>query len=162
MPRLERETRKKKPFDLPQQAVVLNVLRDNELFQHRFGQLFREYGLTQPQYNALRILRGVRGEGGSLPCLEVASRMIAVVPAITRLLDKLEARDLITKRQDAGDRRVWNAAITSKGLNLLAKLDKPLLDMYRALCGHLTRTECNQLVKLLEKARQRITPEPPE
>ena len=159
MPRLERETRKKRPFDLPQQAVVLNVLRDNELFQHRFGQLFREYGLTQPQYNALRILRG---EGGALPCLEVASRMIAVVPAITRLLDKLEARDLITKRQDGGDRRVWNVAITSKGLNLLAKLDKPLLDMYRALCGHMTKTECNQLVKLLEKARQRITPESPE
>ena len=88
--------------------------------------------------------------------------MIAVVPAITRLLDKLEARDLITKRQDAGDRRVWNAAITTKGLNLLAKLDKPLLDMYRELCGHMTKTECNQLVKLLEKARNRITPESPE
>ena len=159
MARLERETKKKRPFDLPQQAVVLNVLRDNELFQHRFGQLFREYGLTQPQYNALRILRG---EGGPLPCLEVASRLIAVVPAITRLLDKLEARDLITKRQDTGDRRVWNVAITSKGRSLLAKLDKPLLDMYRTLCGHMTKAECNQLVKLLEKARSRVTPGSPE
>ena len=98
MARLERETRKKKPFDLPAQAVVLNVLRNNELFQHRFSRLFREYGLTQPQYNVLRILRG---EGRPLPCLEIADRMIAVVPAITRLVDKLEARALVTKRQDA-------------------------------------------------------------
>ncbi|MCZ6835545.1 MAG: MarR family transcriptional regulator [Planctomycetota bacterium] len=154
MARLEQETKKKKPFDLPSQEVVLNVLRSNELFQHRFGQLFREFGLTQPQYNALRILRG---EGGPLPCLEVASRMIAVVPAITRLLDKLNARGLITKLQDDKDRRVWNAKITPKGLELLAKLDAPIRDMYRALCGHLTKSESKQLVSLLEKARDRVS-----
>ena len=156
MPRgtLERDTKKKRPFDLPEQAVVLNVLRSNELFQHRFGQLFREHGLTQPQYNVLRILRG---EGGPLPCLEVAARMITVVPAITRLIDKLESRDLLTKEQNADDRRVWHVTITKKGLALLRKLDEPMQDMYRALCGHMTKTECTQLVRLLEKARASIT-----
>lgn len=155
MPRLAQETRKKKPFDLPAQEVVLNILRCNELFQHRFGQLFREYDLTQPQYNALRILRG---EGGPLPCLEVASRMIAVVPAITRLLDKLVARGLITKRQCDRDRRVWHVEITKPGLDLLAKLDEPCRALYRDLCGHLTKTEAKQLVSLLEKSRERISP----
>ena len=160
MPRrtLEQETRKKRPFDVPEQAVVLNILRSNELFQHRFGRLFREFGLTQPQFNALRILRG---EGAPLPILEVAARMIAVVPAITRLLDKLETRSLITRQQDAKDRRIWNVAITKKGLNLLAKLDEPTLDLYRELCGHLTRTDCKQLVALLEKARESVTPDAP-
>jgi DNA-binding MarR family transcriptional regulator len=153
---LERETGKRRPFDLPEQAVVLNVLRSNELFQHRTGQLLRERGLTQPQYNVLRILRG---ENGPLPSLEVAARMITVVPAITRLIDKLETAGLVTRERSREDRRVWYVKMTKKGLRVLASLDEPMQAMYRDMCGHLTKTECNQLVRLLEKARAAMTPD---
>jgi DNA-binding MarR family transcriptional regulator len=147
---LERETKKKKPFDLPEQAVVLNILRSNEVFQHRFGRLFREHGLTQPQYNILRILEG---EGGPLPCLEIADRMITVVPAITRLVDRLRNEGLVEKERSADDGRVWLVRITPAGSAVLRKLARPMARTYRELCGHLTRAECRQLVALLEKAR---------
>jgi len=121
------------------------------LLQHRFGRLFREYHLTQPQYNILRILRG---EGDRLPCLEIANRMIAVVPAITRLIDKLEQRGLVTKERCAKDRRAWFVEITERALELLSQLDGPIRELYRQLVGHLSHEQCMTLVKLLEKTRE--------
>lgn len=70
---LQRELKKKRPFESPEQEAVLNILRTNDQFQNRFGRLFREYGLTPSQYNVLRILRG---EGKPMPCLEIGERMI--------------------------------------------------------------------------------------
>ena len=77
---LQREIKKRHPFESPEQEAMLNLVRTNDRFQFRFARLFREYGLTPSQYNVLRILRG---EGKPLPCLEIADRMIAAVPAIT-------------------------------------------------------------------------------
>ena len=82
--------------------------------------------------------------------------MIAVVPAITRLVDRLEASSLVKRTQCTDDRRVWYVSITKKGRDLLARLDGPTIDLYRDLCGHLTRAECRQAVALLEKMRERV------
>src|SRR6476469_6214516 len=86
-PKLQNELKKKRPFESPEQEAALNVLRTNDQLQIRFARLFREFGLTPSQYNVLRILRG---EGQPLPCLEVADRMVAAVPGITGLIDRLE------------------------------------------------------------------------
>ena len=71
---LDREIKKKRPFDLPEQEAMLNILRTADQLQIRFARLFRRYGLTPQQYNVIRILRG---EGRALPILEIASRMTA-------------------------------------------------------------------------------------
>jgi DNA-binding MarR family transcriptional regulator len=148
--KLEKDLRKKRGFDSPQQAAVVGLLRTNDLFQYRFGQLFREFGLTQPQYNALRILRG---EGAPLPCLEIAARMIAIVPAITSLIDKLEKRKLVERTRCTEDRRVWYVSLTAAGSKLLKEMDGPVMEMHGKLCRGLTAAECKQLTELLEKAR---------
>jgi DNA-binding MarR family transcriptional regulator len=100
---LQRELKKKRPFESPEQEAMLNILRTNDQFQNRFGRLFREYGLTSSQYNVLRILRG---EGKPMPCLEVADRMVQVVPAITGLIDRLEMQGLVSRERCTEDRRV--------------------------------------------------------
>lgn len=134
----------------------MSILRTNELFQHRFGQLFREFGLTQPQYNILRILRG---EGTKLPSLEVASRMVTVVPAITSLIDKLEKASLVRRERCDDDRRVWYVVLTPKGKRLLDTMDKPNLAMHQRLVGHLGKAKCEQLLGLLEEARAAVSAE---
>ena len=73
--RLQRELKKRRPFDSPEQEAVLNVARTADRFGLRFARLFREYGLTPSQYNVLRILRG---EGQPLPILEVADRIVVI------------------------------------------------------------------------------------
>ena len=107
--KLQQELKKKKPFDSPEQEAILNILRTNDQFQNRFGRLLREFGMTSSQYNVLRILRG---EGQPMPCLEIASRMIQVVPAMTGLLDRLEKQGLVGRERCTEDRRIVYVALS--------------------------------------------------
>ena len=158
MPHLQQELKKKRAFASPEQEAALNILRTSDLFTNRLGRLFRSYGLTSSQYNVLRILRG---EGKPLPSLEIAGRMIQVVPAITGLIDRLESQGLVERRRCDDDRRVVYIEITTKALKLLKQLDQPLEKLHGDLLGHLTRSELNQLIRLLEKARQKTAVDPP-
>ena len=148
---LQSELKKRTPFDLPEQEAVLKVLRTADQLQIRFSRLFRQFGLTPQQYNVLRILRG---EGRPLPILEIASRMITVVPGITGLIDRLEAASLVERKRCDQDRRVTYVAIAPQAVEILRQIDEPLLKLHRQLLGHMTAAELTTLSRLLEKARQ--------
>lgn len=148
---LQRELKKRRPFDSPEQEAALNIARTADRFGIRFARLFREHGLTPSQYNVLRILRG---EGKPLPILEVADRMVAAVPGITGLIDRLEGMGLVVRQRCTEDRRVVFVAVTAKGLDLLGKLDEPVEALHKRLIGHLSPAELRELSRLLEKARQ--------
>jgi DNA-binding MarR family transcriptional regulator len=128
-------------------------VRTNDQLQNRFLRLFREYGVTPSQYNILRILRG---EGKPMPSLEIGERMIQVVPAMTGLIDRLEKQSLVRRERCLEDRRVIFIVLTEQGEQLLAKLDEPVVELHRALLGHLSKSELAELSRLLEKARQKI------
>lgn len=148
---LQQELKKKQAFQSPEIEAILNILRTSDQLQNRLGKLFRKYGLTSSQYNVLRILRG---EGKPLPSLEIASRMVQVVPAITGLIDRLEKRDLVRRKRCQKDRRVVYVEITPEGKALLNEMDTPLSTLHQELMGHLTESELNALNQLLVKARQ--------
>ncbi len=150
---LQKELKKKRPFDSHQKEAVLNVLRTNDQFQNRLGKLFRQYGLTSSQYNVLRILRG---EGKPMPCLEIGERMIQVVPAMTGLIDRLENQQLVRRKRCAQDRRVIYIELTKKAKTVLNEMDQPVTELERKLVGRLTRAEAKELSRLLEKARQSV------
>src|ERR1700741_893663 len=151
--RLQQELKKRRPFDSPEQEAILNIARTADRFGICFARLFREYGLTPSQYNVLRILRG---EGKPLPILEVADRMLAAVPGITGLIDRLEGMGLLARERSTEDRRVVFAAITPKGLDLLARLAEPEAALHKRLIGHLSPAELRELSRLLEKSRQSL------
>lgn len=154
--RLQEEIKKKEPFASAEQEATLNLLRTSDQLQNRFGRLFRKYGLTSSQYNVLRILRG---EGQPLPSLEIAERMIQVVPAITGLIDRLEKQELVERRRCHDDRRVVYVGITAKGTKLLDEMDAPVSETHIQLMGHLSQAELKELSRLLEKARMGLTAE---
>lgn len=154
--RLQAEIKKREPFASAEQEATLNLLRTSDQLQNRFGRLFRKYGLTSSQYNVLRILRG---EGKPLPSLEIAERMIQVVPAITGLIDRLEKHGLAERRRCVDDRRVVYVEITAKGTELLSEMDQPVNETHIQLMGHLSPTELKELSRLLEKARTSLTVE---
>jgi len=151
---LQRDIKKKQPFASPEQEAVLNILRTNDQYQNRLGRLFRQYGLTSSQYNVLRILRG---EGKPMPCLEIGSRMIQVVPAMTGLIDRLEKLELVRRERCTEDRRVVYIELTDKAATLLDQMDEPVVELEKSLIGHLTRKELKELSRLLEKARQSLS-----
>ena len=152
---LAREIKKAKPFDVPEQEAFLNLARTFDVLAGEMAvSVFKPAGLTPAQYNVLRILRGA---GGALACGEIGGRMIAREPDMTRLIDRLEARRLVSRARDAGDRRVVSVRITPAGLKALAALDPKVVAAHREQLGHMTRKELAQLIALLEKARTRAT-----
>jgi DNA-binding MarR family transcriptional regulator len=153
---LQQEIKKRTPFDLPEQEAVLNLFRTTDQLQIRFARLFRQFGLTPQQYNILRILRG---EGQPLPILEIAARMITVVPGITGLIDRLESAELVERKRCSEDRRVVYVAISAKALDLLRSIDEPLLVMHQQLLGHMSGEDLMLLSRLLEQARAPLVAE---
>src|ERR1700684_1231371 len=107
----------------PEEVTHLELMRTTEALSHRFAQVMKTEDLSSTQYNVLRILRGAP-EG--LPCGEIGNRMVTRDSDITRLLDRLEKRALISRCRESKDRRTVWTRITPVGLELLARLDKPV------------------------------------
>jgi DNA-binding MarR family transcriptional regulator len=151
--RLREEIQQQKPFESLEQEAVLNVLHTADVLLQRITAVLKPFKLSHSQYNVLRILRGAGPEG--LACREIGERMITRDPDITRLLDRLEARGLLTRTRDQKDRRVITARITSEGRRLLEALDQPIGEVDRQPLQHLGEQRLRTLIQLLELARNR-------
>lgn len=148
---LQKEIKQRKPFASLEQEVVLNVMRTAGTLRQGTAEILRPFDISPPQYNVLRILRGAAPDG--LPCSEVGDRLVTRDPDVTRLLDRLEKRGLVTRGRSESDRRVVTASITEEGTKLVNQLDDPMTAMHGSQLGHMRKKEMKKLVNLLEKAR---------
>ncbi len=139
----------------PAQEATLSIWQTSDQFHNRFGRLLRKYGLTPSQYNVLRILRE---EDGPLASLEIAERMVQVVPAITGLIDRLEQQRFVRRQRSTNDRRIVHVRLTEIGRKMLVDLDQPVIDLHRKLLEHLSPSEIEQVTRLMAKAREGSTP----
>lgn len=158
-PDLRTEIGKKKPFDLPEEEAHLNILRTGSLLDAGFARLFRPHGLTEASYNALRILRGHHPAG--IPSQTIGTQMVARVPDVTRVVDRLVEAGLAERERTEHDRRVVIVRITRRGLDLLGRLDAPVRELNKRQLGHMTRAELAELSRLLAKAREHCPTSPP-
>lgn len=135
-----------------EEGVFLDLLRTSDMLSRHPAQVMKAEDLSSNQYNVLRILRGAP-EG--LACGEIGNRMITRDPDITRLLDRLEKRGLISRSRETKDRRMVMTRITPEGLKLLGRLDEPIQQVHREQLGHLGRERLRALTELLRQARDR-------
>jgi DNA-binding MarR family transcriptional regulator len=101
--------------------AVVALMRTADVVRRQMIGLVEPHGITLQQFNVLRILRGAGAEG--LPTLEVAERMVEQTPGVTRLLDRLEAKELIRRQRCPHDRRQHLCWLAPKGVALLLKID---------------------------------------
>jgi MarR family transcriptional regulator, organic hydroperoxide resistance regulator len=134
----------------PEEAAFLDLLRTTDVLSRRLSQVLKAEDLSSNQYNVLRILRGAPD---GLSCGEIANRMITRDPDITRLLNRLEKRGLISRSREARDRRTVLTQITPAGLKLLARLDEPVQEAHRKQLGHLGRQRLRAMSELLLACR---------
>jgi len=127
--------------------LFVALLKASDSLASQADQLIKANGLTSAQYNVLRILRGAGPEG--LPCNTVAERMISRDPDMTRLLDRMEKRDVISRERQKEDRRVVKARITDEGLKLLKKMDAPIRELHKSQFAHMTSARLKTLMDLL-------------
>ncbi len=140
---------KQKRFASHEQEIFLGLVMAAARVVEPWEQFLKtEADLTHNQYNVLRILRGSHPEHRT--CSEIAERMVARDPDITRLVDRMEKRGLVKRERSVRDRRVVEVGITSKGLDLVNSLDVHALRMPKAILGHLGLKRSKQLRDLLE------------
>ena len=154
MPPLRHEIKQTRPFSSLEQEVQLNIERTAAVLGHAFADALKPYGITPTQYNALRILRGA-GKAG-LCRNEVRERLIAQVPDVTRLLDRLEEMKLVERARSTTDRRLVATHITGAGNALLRELDGPIADVHKRHLGHMAPNQLKQLNDLLAVAREGV------
>jgi DNA-binding MarR family transcriptional regulator len=163
MPKLPRRNKTGGRTPFLEAEVYLTLQHVADLLLRPVEEALKPAGLSHTQYNVLRILRGASrdagkrgergGEEGGLPCGEIAARMITRDPDITRLLDRLEARELVARSREKKDRRVVQARITAAGIQLLKKLDEPMAAMHRKEFARVPAAHLRQLLKHLKQIR---------
>ena len=121
------------------------------MVRRHIAAIVEPYDITPQQYNVLRILRGSHPK--PMPTLEIADRLIEQMPGITRLLDRLEAKQLVYRVRGAEDRRMVHCSITTKGRELLSRLDDHAERADAYPTSALSAEEAASLVTLLAKVR---------
>ncbi|MEJ2541471.1 MAG: MarR family transcriptional regulator [Gemmatimonadota bacterium] len=165
---MSRETRtvaeeigQRRPFSSPVQELVVTLLRTTDEVRRLLADLMEPVGVTPQQYNVLRILRGA-GEAG-LPTLEIGRRMLERQPGVTRLVDRLVAKNLVDRGRDPEDRRRVLCTIRAEGRALLEAADKRLESVDRVVAGGLDADDLSVLVHLLDRLRATVGVwEPPQ
>lgn len=141
--------RTKDPKVVKARKVVTSIIYANTSVLIPLNTMLKKAGLTLPQFNILRILRGRNGEPASLQ--DVSSQMIHMNANTTRVFDKLITKELALKQISSEDARQVELTITKKGIDLLASIDDAHNAIDINLVHNLTEKEQDTLIKLLEK-----------
>jgi len=145
------ELKQARPYELLEEEVHVSIARTAAVLERAVAQTLKPHGLTPTQYNVLRILRGAGAEG--LCRNEVGARLIAPVPDVTRLLDRMAELGLISRERSDEDRRLVRTRLTAKGLQLVNSLDADLRADHRRRLAMIDRAALTQLVATLDQVR---------
>lgn len=123
---LEQEIKQGKRFDSEYEKLIVNLIYTNSWLSEQQLKIFKPFGITAPQYNVLRILRGQYPE----PCTvnTIIDRMLDRMSNASRIVDRLESKGLVERKVCKTDRRAKDVVITDNGLALLDRVDQASAD----------------------------------
>jgi len=140
---------KQSHFESTEQEAVLNILVCSNHIKLQIETVCLKHGITQSQFNVLRILNGKYPEG--YPRGDIISRMIEPAPDVTRLIDRLIKQGLVERYTSNHDRRLSLARISRKGRTALRRIKPKIDSLFKLVSDKLNKTERKQLSALLEK-----------
>jgi DNA-binding MarR family transcriptional regulator len=152
MQTLEQRLRLTKPLPLYTGGILSLVIAAQGIMA-RVGAACEHHGITRPQYNVLRVLRGA-GPAGH-PRHEISARVVEKAPDVTRILSRLAAGGYVKRSRSSEDGRESVARITDQGLALLVKVDQTVSKEERLIGSRLKSDEWTTLTMLC----QRLFPE---
>ena len=154
---LQNEIKQNVPFPNLRAEVWLNLVRTSAVLMHGMEQQLRPYGLSMTQYNVLRILRGAGSSG--LCQYEIRDRLVAQVPDVPRILERMEKARWVERARGTSDRRMVMTSLTGCGVRLLVELEKPLEQVMAGMFPQLDATGLTKLNELLVQARSGVPKE---
>ena len=154
---IQQHLKQQRGFQTLEEEVFLGLILVADRMMEPWSRYLKETAdLTTVQYNVLRILRGAGSEG--IGAGEIGERLIARSPDVTRLIDRLEKRGLVSRRKDGDDRRAVRVFITQDGLDRIAALDQASRQKMADALHHLGRERLESMRSILELVLQRVDP----
>lgn len=142
---------KQEKFKSEYEKVIINIIYTNAWLNQQHLKLFKSNGLTIPQFNILRILRGQHPNPATVNLL--IDRMLDKSSNASRIVDKLEQKGFVKRSQCSKDRRAVDVFITESGLKLLSDMDVKMEEWENG-SRKLTEKESATLNSLLDKMRE--------
>lgn len=140
-----------RPFTQIEQEAYLSIMHTAAELAHEVDHLFKRSGVTQPQYNVLRILKGASPE--ALNRKEIAERLVTPMPDVTRLLDRMVKAGWIARERRDEDRREVVTNLTPEGRSILSDLEKPLMSLHRRQFRGISHASLRTMLDLLAAVR---------
>ncbi|MEZ4689890.1 MAG: MarR family transcriptional regulator, partial [Ignavibacteria bacterium] len=147
--KLESEIKQEK-FRSEYQKLAINILYTGGWLSLKNHGMLKPFNLTIQQYNILRILKGQHPNPATVNLL--IERMMDKMSNASRIVDRLEEKELVVRKQKSDDRRCVDVMITAKGIKLLEKI-KSTEEEFEENFKHLTLKEAKTLNDLLDKLR---------
>lgn len=133
-------------------SVGYLLKRSQRLMQERIERLFEQQDFTLQQWAVLMYLR----DGLATTTADMCRSMRHDSGAMTRLVDQLEARELIERRRSADDRRVIELSLTPTGTKVLDALIPTACEALNTALDGFTREEVKTLQSLLRRLMGRL------
>jgi DNA-binding MarR family transcriptional regulator len=146
---IEKDLQQKKPFKNEQEKCLVNILFTSRYIENVLSSAYKEYGITMKQYNILRILKGA---SEPISTQLIRERMIDRMSDISRIVDRLVEKNLVTKCVNGTDKRLVDVTLSESGLNLLEEV-KHSFDQNNYVTNNLNNKEAEDLSRLLDKIR---------
>ncbi len=137
-------------FKTAYEKAVVNILYTGNWLVYNDSKLFKEFDLTHPQYNVLRILKGQHPEAATVNL--IIERMLDKSSNASRVVERLRSKGLVARKTCKADRRRVDVKITEKGLEILEKTTQKM-NAARSAHNSLSEEESETLSNLLDKLR---------
>ncbi|MFC1492584.1 MarR family winged helix-turn-helix transcriptional regulator [candidate division KSB1 bacterium] len=131
--------------------AVVNLKYTGNWISMKTNSILKPYGISNQQYNVLRILRGQHPKPATVNLL--IERMLDKSSNASRIVDKLKSKGLADRITSASDRRAVDVFITKKGLEILTSLDSDIINVEEGISKNLDNKETIELNRLLDKLR---------
>ena len=132
-------------------AAIFEIVKTGHWITDAISKELKEYDIYEPQFNVLRILKGAKGKPVSVST--ILDNMVQRSSNVTRIVDKLAAKELVERTLCTGDRRKMDIIITKKGELLLDKLNIKVLEFHKPMHSNLSKEEAVLLKELIKKLK---------
>jgi DNA-binding MarR family transcriptional regulator len=134
------------------QRAYLNIIFTANWMEANMQQQLKQYNLTAPQFNVLRILRGQKGK--PMSAFAIQERMIHRTSNVTRILEKLVEKNLVTRDSSPNNRRMIDVKLTEEGLNLINSTDEMARSAQADMAKAMSAEEAGKLADWLDQLRE--------
>lgn len=153
---VEQWKRERPDLDAAPMLVIGRLFRLADTLDQRLRPPFQAAGLGGGDFDVLAALRR-SGEPYALSAGELSRTVLVTTGAITKRVDRLEARGLVGRSVAETDSRGRLITLTAEGIDLTDELIAVHLDNQRRLLDGLSAGEQSRLAHLLERFASTLT-----